>query len=48
MQISLIHWQFNDQEVHIKGAEFFAQYIESGCKSDKPEGLVAINRVVNP
>ena len=47
MQISLIHWQFNDQEVHIKGAEFFAQYIESGCESYKFKGFEVINRDVN-
>ena len=48
MQTYLIHWQFPDQEAHMKGADVFAQYVESGCESDKFEGFEVINRVVNP
>ena len=48
MQTYLIHWQFPDQEAHIKGADVFAQYVESGCESEKFEGFEIINRVVNP
>ena len=48
MQTYLIHWQFPDQEAHMKGADIFAQYVESGCESDKFEGFEVINRVVNP
>ena len=29
-------------------ADVFAQYVESGCESDKFEGFEVINRVVNP
>ena len=47
MQTYLIHWQFPDQEAHMKGADVFAQYVESGCESDKFEGFEVINRVVN-
>ena len=32
----------------MKGADVFAQYVESGCESDKFEGFEVINRVVNP
>ena len=48
MQTYLIHWQFPDQEAHMKGADIFAQYFESGDKSYKFEGFEVINRVVNP
>ena len=48
MQTYLIHWQFPDQEAHMKGADVFALYVESGYESDKFKGLEVINRVVNP
>ncbi len=48
MQTYLIHWQFPDLEAHMKGADVFAQYVESGCESDKFEGFEVINRVINP
>ena len=32
----------------MKGSDVFAQYVESGCESDKFEGFEVINRVVNP
>ncbi|WP_269625023.1 DUF3303 family protein [Prochlorococcus marinus] len=48
MQTYLIHCKFPNQEAHMKGAEVFAQYIESGCESDKFDGFEVINRVVNP
>ena len=48
MQTYLFLWQFPDQEAHMKGADVFAQYVESGCESDKFEGFEVINRVVNP
>ena len=47
MQTYLIHWQFPDQDAHMKGADVFAQYVESGCESDNFEGFEVINRVVN-
>ena len=46
MQTYLIHWQFPDQKAHIKGANVFAKYVESGCESAKFEGFEVINRVV--
>ena len=48
MKTYLIYWQFPDQAAHIKVAEVFAQYVESGCKSNKYEGFKVVNRVVNP
>ena len=48
MQTYLTHSQFLDQEVHMKGAYVFAQYVENGSESDKFEGFEIINRVVNP
>ena len=36
------------QEVHIKGADVFAQYVKSGWESEKHEDFEVINRIVNP
>tara|TARA_B100000579_G_C22420042_1_gene660377 strand:+ start:185 stop:400 length:216 start_codon:yes stop_codon:yes gene_type:complete len=48
VQSYLIHWQFPDQEGLMKGANLFAQYIESCSELDKFEGVEVIKRVVNP
>ena len=48
IQTYLIHWQFPDQEAHMKEADVFAQYVESGCESDKFQGFEVINTVLNP
>ena len=39
METYLIHWQFHDQDALIKGADVFAQYVESGWALDKFEGF---------
>ncbi len=41
----LIHWQFPDQEVHIKKADVFAQYVENGCGLDKFEGFEVVKEL---
>ncbi len=48
MQTYLIHWQFPDQDALMKRADIFAQYVESGCESDKFEGFEVIIKVLNP
>ena len=39
MQTYLIHWQFPNQEVHMKGADVLAQYVENGGEADEFKGL---------
>ena len=48
MQTYICHWQFPDQETHMKGTEAFAGFIEGGCQGDEFEGFKVVNRVVNP
>ena len=39
MQTYVVHWQFPNQEAHIKGCDAFAAYLESGAERDKYEGF---------
>ena len=39
MQTYVVHWQFPNQEAHIKGCDAFAEYLENGAEYDKFEGL---------
>ena len=48
MQTYVVHWQFPNQEAHIKGCDAFAAYLESGAERDKYEGFEIVTRVVNP
>ncbi len=48
MQSSIVHWQFPDQEIHIKGTEAFTGFVEGGCQRDEFDGFKVVNRVVNP
>ena len=48
MQTYVVHWQFPNQEAHIKGCDAFAEYLEGGAEYDKFEGFEVFLRVVNP
>ena len=48
MQTYICHWQFPDQETHMKGTEAFAGFVEGGCQGDEFEGFKVVNRVHAP
>ena len=44
----VVHWQFTNQEAHIKGCDPFAEYLEGGALYEKFEVFEVVLRVVNP
>ena len=48
MQTYVVHWQFTNQEAHIKGCNAFAAYLESDAERDKYGGFKIDTRVINP
>ena len=48
MQTYICHWQFPDQETHMKSTEAFAGFTKGGYQGDEFKGFKVVNRVVNP
>ena len=47
MQTYICHWQFQDQEIYMKGTEVFGGFV-GGCQGDEFEGFKVVNRLVKP